>query len=638
MRRFFTLALSFLFSVALFGSASPLLLPLPKSYERLAGSVRAAGPRVVWRAMTHAEEYHLEVTRRGTVITTADSAGLRAALSTFARLTRRGRTACCRVADWPDCAWRGLMIDVSRHLFPLSFLEKQIDLMASLKLNRLHLHLTDAGGWRMAIDSRPRLTELTAWRTESDWQRWWTDGDRRYSSPSQAGAYGGFYTKAQLRHLVAYAAARGITVVPEIEMPGHSDEVLAAYPELGCTDSLGRPLAGQSDLCPSADETFRFITDVLGEVIDVFPSEYVHVGGDESGMAGWAVCPRCRALMRHLGTDDPHRLLTHLMERTARWLSAQGRRLIAWDEVLGDGLPAGIAVQAWRGGDAPRRAAERGCALILSPTRHCYLNDRQNAPGTERLKGGMSFLPLSRVYEFRPRQLAAGAPLLGIEACLWTEYIATAAEAEYMLYPRLLALAELGWNNEPREPYASFRRRALRLADELREQGINAFDLRREKPARRASLHRVHHKALGCPVTYNKPFSRYFPAAGDSTLTDGRQGDWFYLDGRWQGFGSRGIDVTVDLQRSQTVRRVELHFIEAAEADLVLPAELRIEASTDGSNFAPVALLHPVQGNDSLPALRRLQWKGRTRARYLRLVATPPRAGRWLFTDEIIVR
>lgn len=630
---------------------SQTLLPMPKTLERQHGTFRVTVPpatdarlRVRWQPMPHAEEYALRITPDSILVTIADSAGYRHALRTLHQLAADGKSLpCLAVTDWPTCPWRSAMIDVSRHCFPIDFLKRQVEIMSWFKLNRLHLHLTDAGGWRMQLDRYPRLTSETAFRTQADWRQWWINGDRRYCHEGDSGAYGGYYTKDQLRSLVAYAAARGVTIVPEIEMPGHSEEVQAAYPELCCrtdNDSLNRAFLRSGDLCPGKEQTYEFLENVLEEVMDVFPSTYIHVGGDEANMTAWPQCDDCRRRLRALGATDVHALQSYLICRVDSFLRRHGRKLIAWDEVIADDMPAGITVQVWRKGDAARRAAAKGCDVILSPAYYCYLNNNQDAPGTTAGGNGNSYLPLRQVYQFCPQAMAADSTRLkGVEGCLWTEFVETPDEVEQMLYPRLLAIAETGWNGDPQASYDTFRERMLTWTRQLRQQGVNAFDLSHETGERKESLQPVAHLAKGCAVAYGKPYSRYYPAQGAVTLTDGQRGGWYFDDHRWQGFSGTGaLDVTIDLGAVRRIRDISMTFLQDADAWIFLPTAFRISVSTDGRSFSTLADAAQPKCTDTGLVFRPFGWKGKARARFVRVEASPPGSADWLFTDEIVVR
>ena len=262
--------------------------------------------------------------------------------------------------------------------------------MAQYKFNYLHLHLTDAAGWRIEIKRYPRLTNFAAWRPQASWTEWAANG-HRYTYADSCNAYGGYYTQDQLRHLVAYAAQRGITIVPEIEMPGHSEEVLTAYPELSCTHQPYQ----QADFCPGSIATYDFLENVLSEVMDVFPSKYIHIGGDEAAKKSWGSCPLCQQMMRQLACDKDG-LQAHLIAHMGRFLQRHGRQLVGWDEVIAANLPANTTVMVWRDTQYAHRALQHGYGVVLSPGAYCYLDAYQDAPHTQPEAIG-GYLPLDKV-------------------------------------------------------------------------------------------------------------------------------------------------------------------------------------------------------------------------------------------------
>ena len=280
--------------------------------------------------ITSPEGYVLEVTPKQVKIRATSGAGLFYGVQTFLQMVNEKKELPVgTVTDEPRFAYRGMMLDVSRHFFDVNFVKKQIDAFAYYKLNRLHLHLTDAAGWRIEIDKYPRLTEFAAWREFPTWKEWWNNG-RQYREEGSENAYGGYYTKEDIRELVAYAKARYITIIPEIEMPAHSEEVLTAYPELSCTHEPYK----QADFCVGNEKTFEFLENVLTEVMELFPSEYIHIGGDEAGKASWPTCKLCQARMKKEGLKDVNELQSYLIHRIEVFLNAHNRKLLGWDEIL----------------------------------------------------------------------------------------------------------------------------------------------------------------------------------------------------------------------------------------------------------------------------------------------------------------
>lgn len=585
------------------------------------------------------EAYRLEASRDTLLVQAAGRMGFLRAAQTMRQLQSSRGIACCLIEDRPAFAWRGVMLDVSRHFFSVEFLKKQIDVLSSYKLNRLHLHLTDAAGWRMEIKRYPLLTAMGAWRTDSLWKEWWNNGERHYASSRTPGAYGGYYTQEELRELVAYAAERGMTIVPEIEMPAHSEEVLTAYPELSCTHEPYK----QADFCPGNEETFRFLKNVLTEVMQVFPSEYIHVGGDEAGKASWKDCPLCQKRMKELQTDRVDDLQGYLMRRMGEFLGQHGRKMLGWDEIASPGLPRGTAVMVWRDAQQARQAAEWGCDVVMSPGAFCYLDSYQDAPPRQPEAIG-GYLPLEKVYAFSPTnglQDSLRSRVLGIQGNLWTEYIASERQVEYMLYPRVLALAETGWRGTEAKDFRSFRERAAAHTGMLRSQrAVAAFDLRHEVGERPETRSTLRHKALGAKVAYAQPYHPYYASTGPTALTDGLRGGWAFKDGRWQGFISKErFDVTVDLGRDEKIRSVACDFMQACGAEIYYPSAFRVSVSTDGQRFSELSHERfPFSANEQ-QGVRTLCWKGRAvRARYIRIQAMPAERGGWVFTDEIVVR
>lgn len=587
------------------------------------------------------EQYALHVAPDTIIIEATGKEGFLRAAQTLAQLAgSHGRSIpCTDIGDSPELAWRGVMIDVSRHFFPITFLRRQVDILARYKINRLHLHLTDAAGWRMEIKRYPRLTQFAAWRTDTLWKHWWNDTPRHYADADTPGAYGGFYTQEELRSLVRYAEARGITIVPEIEMPAHSEEVLTAYPELSCTHEPYR----QADFCPGSVATYDFLENVLQEVMDVFPSRDIHVGGDEAGKASWPACPLCQKKMREQGLDGVDDLQTHLIRRMGRFLESHGRRLVGWDEVTADSLPPSTTIMVWRDTDGAREAARRGLDVVLTPGAYCYLDGYQDAPPTQPEAIG-GYLTLERVYSYRPGEEMTPEErrhLRGLQGNLWTEYVPTEQHAEYMLYPRALAIAETAWTGNASKNFSDFFKRACAEVEYLRkEKNINAFDLKNEVGERPEKAILVKHKALGAKVTYNLPYHPYYPAGGNNALTDGLRGGWANNDGRWQGFiTGRRFDVTIDLGREERISQVSTDFMQACGPEIYYPSAYIVSTSTDGTAFTEIYRRETPSEKTSRPDVRTYTWRGPARtARYVRIQALPATFGGWLFTDEVVIR
>ncbi len=584
------------------------------------------------------EGYDLVVDKNRIVITASDAAGLFYGLQTVRQIAEAndGRVDAMTVSDSPRFPYRGVMIDVSRNFRDKEFIKKQIDAMARLKLNRLHLHLTDGAGWRVEIDKYPRLTEFAAWRKGETWKQW----DGHYCERTDSGARGGYYTKDDMRDIVRYAADRFITVIPEIEMPAHSEEVLAAYPELSCSGEQ----YGHSDFCIGNEKTFEFLQDVLDEVMEIFPSEYINIGGDEASKKAWPTCPKCQKRMADEGLKDVDELQSYLVHRIEQYLNSKGRALIGWDEIMEGGLAPNATVLSWRGPEHGIRAAESGHNAVMAPGRYCYLDGYQDAPATQPEAIG-GYQPLSMVYSFDPAPDSLSVDtrrnIKGVEATMFTEYIATDDHAEYMLYPRLLALSEVAWTPQSERDYADFRERALMFNDRLKSDGYNVFDLHNEVGNRPEALEPVDHLARGKKVTYNdcKWYDSY-AAAGLTTLTDGLRGGWTYSDKRWQGFltgkSDKPFDVTIDMEEPTDITYIGADFMQLCPPGVWFPEKVIISYSDDGENFTELTQITTNLIKDNKVAFRTFSWAGNIRARYVRYQAF--NRWRFVFVDEIVIR
>ena len=584
------------------------------------------------------EAYELSVTRRGVRIRVSSPSGEFYARQTLDQMTCGGRhkqIPCCVINDAPRFIYRGLHVDVSRHFRSVDFLKKQIDAMAMFKMNRMHLHLTDAAGWRLQIDAYPRLTSFAAWRPQPAWKEWWA-GKRLYADEGEEGSFGGYYTKEQMRELVEYARERHIEVIPEIEMPSHSEEVLAAYPELGCSSQAYK----DSDFCVGNEAVFEFLETVLTEVMDVFPSKYIHIGGDEAGKQHWKTCPKCQHRMKDEGLAGVDELQSHMIRRIERFVNSKGRHIIGWDEILQGGLAPEATVMSWRGTEGGIKAMEQGHDVIMTPGRYCYLDHAQDAPFQEPESIG-GYLPLDSVYVYEP--VEASMPedkvhhLLGVQANLWSEYIVTDSHAEYMYWPRAIALAETGWSMPQNKDIKDFRNRVLPMLVRLREMGYSTFDLENEYGERKLAQTGLDHKARGKKVTYNKPIQDWYQANWEKTFTDGVIGGWTYSDNRWQGFLS-DIDVTIDLESVQQVNYVGGTFMQLIGPGVFMPSKVDILVSEDGTDFQLIATLW----NDVPTTAEQLLFKDfhticNVKARYVRYHAYRSTMRGFLFLDEIVV-
>ena len=376
------------------------------------------------------------------------------------------------IQDHPRFQWRGLLLDVARHFFNPDELKNFLDLMAQHKLNMLHLHLTDDQGWRIEIKRYPKLAEVGGWRKSIGW------GLDSHASTAYGkdGRYGGYFTQDDIRELVAYAQARSITIVPEIEMPGHAAAALSVYPEFSCFGGpYSRDGGAMGIYCPGNDKAFEFLENILDEVIGLFPGKYIHIGGDEVEKGNWTKCPKCQARMKQEHLANPGELQSYFVKRIERYLNSKGRTLIGWDEILEGGLSPNATVMCWRDVKSGVAAASAGHDVIMTPTSHCYLDYAQAKAGEPRSIGG--FLPLRLVYQFEPLPPDVPAErakhILGGAGNLWSEYFPNYAQVQYMAYPRACAIAEVAWSPPGRRDWPDFRRRLETHLQRLAAQGVH---------------------------------------------------------------------------------------------------------------------------------------------------------------------
>ena len=417
-----------------------------------------------------AEGYHLLVKHSGVTITAHQPAGIFYGVQTLLQMfppeirgkeeqkNKVWKIACVDITDKPQFAWRGMMLDVSRHWFTKEEVKKYIDELAEYKMNVFHWHLTDDQGWRLEIKSLPRLTEVGAWRAPRVGQ-WW---HREPQKPGEEATYGGFYTQEDVKEVLAYAAERYVRVIPEIDVPGHSLAALVAYPELACMKAptavnVGNKFYGEDEntLCIGKEETFEFMDKVLTEVAALFPDEYIHIGGDECFKGFWHKCPRCQARMRAENLKNENELQSYFIHRMESLLKEKGKKLIGWDEISEGGLAPDATVMSWRGMEGGIQAAKAGHHVIMTPAEHCYIDLWQGEPSVEpdtysmcRLKDSYSFNP---VPEGVPAEM-----ILGGQGNLWAESVPTFRHAEYMAWPRGWALAEVLWTGPEQTNWDKF--------------------------------------------------------------------------------------------------------------------------------------------------------------------------------------
>ena len=435
--------------------------------RREGGIVLAVSPRV-----TEKEGYVLTVDKGGVSITGGSAAGVFYGIQTLRKAVAGGQGAVAMttgggrvvlpavtIVDGPRFRWRGMHLDCARHFFPVDFVKRFIDLMALHNMNVFHWHLTDDQGWRVEIRRWPRLTAVGSRRSGTVIG---TNSDLDDHTP-----YGGYYSQQDVREVVDYAAARHITVVPEIDMPGHMLAALAAYPELGCTggpDQVGHYWGVYRDvLCVGSPKVYEFVEDVLTEVMDMFPSEVIHIGGDETPTERWRQCPKCREKCKEGAAPS---LQSYFTERVFSFLAAHHRRALGWDEIL-EGSPQDAMIMSWRGTEPGAKAAETGHDVVMTPTTHCYFDYQQTKEVLFEPSRCGGFIPVEKVYALNPApdslSAEARSHILGVQANLWTEYMTNGEMVEYQALPRMSALAEVQWTQPEQKDYEAFKERLTRL-------------------------------------------------------------------------------------------------------------------------------------------------------------------------------
>ena len=632
------------------------------------------------------EGYQLDVDRDGITLKATTETGLFYGQQTLHQLLTPDGIPCVHIVDTPRFPYRGLHLDVSRHFFGKEEVCKLMDAMASYKLNTLHLHLTDAGGWRVAIDKYPKLTTDGAFRTESDWRKWWdTPTERRYLKEGTEGAYGGYYTKEDIREMVAYAAQKHIRIIPEVEFPGHSNEVFAAYPELCCE---GKPYSG-GDFCIGNPKTVEFMEDVLTEIMELFPSEYIHIGGDEAGKDHWKSCPKCQQLMKKMQMKDVDELQSYLIHKADSFLQSKGRKLIGWDEILEGGLAPEATVMSWRGEAAGFKSARMGHDVVMTPGNYMYFDFYQADPRKQPHAIG-GYTPIKKVYGYDPipkDSLTADEArhFLGVQANTWTEYIPTTDYLEYMMFPRALAVAEIGWTPQEKRDWNSFKQRVNAHIPLLQRMGLNPFPLSYEidfhmdvdtlqKEIRvsldaekyPAELHyttdgstptssspvykeaiivrdsaeiraaifengqlmgepsakRVdYHRGIGKAIHYNSKLYPGYMAGGTGALLDGIRGSLTYLDGCWQGY-LNDLDCIIDMGETTTIHSVSSEWMQLKGPWVYQPDEVELLLSEDGETFTSCGVVPTSVSRDNAElTFEEYAFRGEWQARYLRLKA-----------------
>ncbi len=621
------------------------------------------------------EEYTLTIQEKDIAIAASTSKGIYHGIQTFRQLLPPCvEDASCNegsiylpnliIKDAPRFGYRGMHLDVGRHFFDVEDIKKYIDMIAMLKMNTFHWHLTEDQGWRIEIKKYPKLTSVGAYRNETlvghyNDQPHQFDGKR----------YGGFYTQEQVKEIVAYANGLNITVIPEIELPGHSQAAIAAYPHLGCTgeqiDVATKWGIFEEIYCPK-EETFQFLQDVLDEVMELFPSEYIHIGGDEAPKIRWKQSDFCQELIKKEGLVDEHGLQSYFIKRIETYLNSKGRKIIGWDEILEGGLAPNATVMSWRGVKGAVDAAKQGHQVILSPTSHCYFDYYQHDGEEEPLAIG-GFLPLEKVYGFEPipseLNVEESKNVWGTQGNVWTEYMPDYKKVQYMAYPRMMALSEVAWSQKENMDYLDFVSRLAHFQERLDVMGINyanhlyevhgnlpnaqeqqTFELSTllsdkdiryttngKQPTKESPVYSypipvgksvtikaavfedtkqlgstfsqdLHmHKAVGKEVSLAIAPNKTYDAGGKQALVNSINGsNSRFGDQEWLGFWGDNIEAVIDLGEETPIKEVKTRFFNANGQWIYAPKALSVSFSLDGKTFDKAQHVAISKSDDSL--------------------------------------
>jgi len=609
------------------------------------------------------EAYSLTVTPSLIQIKASSNAGIFYGIQSIMQTLPQVRTnaglqvPCMQINDEPRFKWRGMHLDVSRHFFSADVVKQYINLMSMYKMNTFHWHLVDDQGWRIEIKKYPKLTSTGAWRVDQNDKVW---GSRPQAKPGEAATYGGYYTQEQVKEIIAYAKTRNVTVVPEIEMPGHVASAIAAYPQLSCTQQPQLPLTGgnynnmSSNYCAGNENVFSFLQDVLTEVIALFPSTYIHIGGDEVDKGPWKKCERCQARMKKEGLKNEEELQSYFIKRMEKFIVSKKRKMIGWDEILEGGLAPEATVMSWRGEAGGIEAAKMHHDVVMTPGSPCYFDHYQAGPEGEPLAIG-GFNTVKKVYDYEPipKELSAEQHkyVLGAQGNVWTEYISTTEHLEYMVLPRMLALAETVWSPAATKNWNDFSRRLqfhfkafdakglhyspgnftvdikpaakngkleVALFSEVptasilyttdgsmptvssavytqpiaveSTQTIRAVSVQNGKIMNLQPVEQrfVMHKAVGANVQYAFAPSRSYMADGMNSLTDGVRGK-SAVNKFWHGFNKNNLVAMVDLGTEKNISRISLGCLQHYRDWIFLPTAVKFEISADGKTFTEVA-------------------------------------------------
>ena len=596
-------------------------------------------------SISNEEGYELKIEENSILIASKNSKGAFYAVQSLLQLMPIKSNGlaiaipCLELQDEPQFKYRGMHLDVGRHFFSVDFIKKYIDLIARLKMNTFHWHLTEDQGWRIEIKKYPKLQEIAAFRNETLVGHY-NDQPHKFDGKK----YGGFYTQEQIKEVVAYANTRQVTIIPEIEMPGHSQAAIAAYPALGCTGEQVEVATkwGVFDevYCPK-ESTFKFLEDVIDEVVALFPGKYIHIGGDEAPKTNWKKCAHCQKLIKEKGLKNEHGLQSYFIARMEKYINTKGKQIIGWDEILEGGLAPNATVMSWRGTSGAVEAAKEGHDVILTPGSHCYFDHYQSDNENEPLAIG-GFLPLEKVYHFNPipKELSdqEATYVLGAQGNVWTEYMQTEKQVEYMAFPRVVALSEVVWSSPENKNYTDFINRLEQYQKRLDQLDVNyanhMYSVKGELKNTEGNLtyqlnatsssypiyyatdesapsklyvnpipvdssmtikavildsnatalgaifqQKVNlHKGVGAKILIDKKPHPTYNAGGKNALINGISGNnKRYGDKEWLGFSGEDIEITIKFENPTNINTIATRFFNANGQWIYAPKEINLQ-------------------------------------------------------------